>query len=273
MAVFSETEGFTKPKSTMQIDGMDEALTNSLWNLLSLIFPAGHNNYEGESLYRFLTIRFFNWIYDDIKHNSDNSNKRKIREWFFYQSWDERFRFIQFIAQNSKALKVTLNQDHINFVLKNNCSAYRLSEGRFIAITDEIELTELSKAQQLDDRFAGARSHISKAIDKFSQRPKADYPNTIKEAISAVESAAKVISGNEKGTLIDALKQLEKQNPMHPQFKTALQNLYNYTSSEGAIRHALLEGTANVSEADAHFMLVTCSAFINYLVARAIEVK
>lgn len=41
--------------------------------------------------------------------------------------------------------------------------------------------------------------------------------------------------------------------------------LYGYTSDSGGIRHSLLEDDISVSFEDAKFMLVSCSAFINYL--------
>ena len=42
--------------------------------------------------------------------------------------------------------------------------------------------------------------------------------------------------------------------------------LYAYTADESGVHHALIEETAGVTGDDARFMLVTCSAFTNYLV-------
>jgi len=47
--------------------------------------------------------------------------------------------------------------------------------------------------------------------------------------------------------------------------KRAFTALYGYTSDSGGIRHSLLEEDIAVTMEDAKFMLVTCSAFINYL--------
>ena len=65
----------------------------------------------------------------------------------------------------------------------------------------------------------------------------------------------------------DALKRLEEEKKIHPALKGAFTKLYGYTSDEGGIRHAegLLE--SDVTFEEAKFMLVTCSAFINYLIA------
>ena len=50
--------------------------------------------------------------------------------------------------------------------------------------------------------------------------------------------------------------------------KNAFSALYGYASDSGGIRHKLLEDDINVKMEDAKFMLITCSAFINYLKAK-----
>ena len=44
--------------------------------------------------------------------------------------------------------------------------------------------------------------------------------------------------------------------------------MYAYTSDEDGIRHAILDETV-IDIADAKYMIVACSAFSNYLVAKA----
>ncbi len=55
---------------------------------------------------------------------------------------------------------------------------------------------------------------------------------------------------------------------MHPQLKAAFQSLYTYTNDADGIRHALKDAP-DVALEDATFMLVTCSAFINYMIEKA----
>ncbi len=50
----------------------------------------------------------------------------------------------------------------------------------------------------------------------------------------------------------------------------AFRQLYGYTSDANGIRHALLD-ESNLDFEDAKFMLVSCSAFINYLKGKAIK--
>lgn len=51
---------------------------------------------------------------------------------------------------------------------------------------------------------------------------------------------------------------------IHPALNKALHQIYGYTSDDPGIRHGGTE-TANVDAALAQFMLVSCSAFVNYL--------
>ncbi len=55
---------------------------------------------------------------------------------------------------------------------------------------------------------------------------------------------------------------------LHPIRKVVLDKFYNYTSDADGIRHALID-EPNLSFEDAKFMLVSCSAFVNYLVTKA----
>ncbi|MCZ7542089.1 MAG: hypothetical protein M5R40_00440 [Anaerolineae bacterium] len=98
----------------------------------------------------------------------------------------------------------------------------------------------------------------------LADRENPDYRNSIKEAISAVEATAKIITGDKKATLRQALKRLG----LHPALESGLSSIYGYTSDADGIRHALTD-EPNVTHDDAKFMLVSCSAFVNYLIARA----
>jgi len=103
------------------------------------------------------------------------------------------------------------------------------------------------------------------SIEYFSNRENPDYRNTIKEAISAVEALCVIITGDKKAKLGQALSNIEKKFKIHGALKNAFSSLYGYSSDSGGIRHSLLEDDISVSFEDAKFMLVSCSAFINYL--------
>src|SRR5205814_4142658 len=106
----------------------------------------------------------------------------------------------------------------------------------------------------------------------MSDRKNPDYRNSIKEAISAVEATCGMISGKPKATLGDALKVLREKGSVHPALEKAFSAIYGYTSDANGIRHALTE-ESNLTFSDAKFMVISCSAFVNYLRGKAAELN
>ena len=99
----------------------------------------------------------------------------------------------------------------------------------------------------------------------MSDRENPDYPNSIKESISAVESISMVITGDDSGSLGELLKVLEKKHSLAPTLKGAFSKLYGYTSNVGGIRHGLKDDGIVIGFEEARFVLVTCTSFVNYL--------
>ena len=153
----------------------------------------------------------------------------------------------------------------LNFDFKRLNFAYRIIDGRFVEITSEEEISAINQA--LDDNLDGVREHLNMAIEHCSRKPDGDYRNSIKESISAVEVVCRKKTG--ANTLGEALKDLEKNGVAIPQLlKVAFEKLYAYTNNkETGIRHGLMdsEGTYTPGADEAIFMIVSCSAFINYL--------
>ncbi len=79
----------------------------------------------------------------------------------------------------------------------------------------------------------------------------------------------KIITGDEKATLSTALRRLEGSGiRIHSGLRQSFDKLYVYTGDAHGIGHALLD-ESTLDFDDAKFMLVSCSAFVNYLVAKA----
>jgi hypothetical protein len=111
--------------------------------------------------------------------------------------------------------------------------------------------------------IAGARYALDRAVELLADRVSPDYPNSIKESISAVEAVVKKVTS--EGTLGAGLSKMEAAGlAIHPALKSAWSKMYGWTSDDDGIRH----GSIDPSEADqaiAKYMLVTCSAFVSYL--------
>jgi hypothetical protein len=137
-------------------------------------------------------------------------------------------------------------------------------------ITNEYELQQVQEVVR--SQYGSCSNHIKKAIKLMYDKDKPDYENSIKEAITAVEAICQIILNNNKTTLGEALKLLEKDGlKIHPALKDAFIKLYGYTSDENGIRHAGGLDEPKSTFEEAKYMLVSCSAFVSYLICLYIK--
>lgn len=162
----------------------------------------------------------------------------------------------------------TVVYDYFNNIFEKEYVGYRFVDGQIVAITDEQEIGEIEEACR--NPYEGCRSHLKKAVVILADRDNKDYKNCIKESICAVESICQIITKNDKATLGQALKSLKDSGlKIHSALESAFSKLYGYTSDEGGIRHCEGMFESDVSFEEAKFMLVSCSAFVNYLIAES----
>ena len=156
----------------------------------------------------------------------------------------------------------------INRILEEENSGYRMISEIFVPITNEVELSAVEET--LFSSFDVVEKHMKKALSLYSDRLHPDYENSVKESISAVESMCCIITGEsgKTATLGATLKKLEKHGiHIHEAMKSAFEKLYGYTSDENGIRHGGIDFKGASSD-DARYMLISCSAFLNYLTAQ-----
>jgi hypothetical protein len=145
-----------------------------------------------------------------------------VRTTFHNSQWWERYNLLEFVVQQAtnildrgypQAKLVT----EINRVLERELAGYRFINDRLVPITSDAEARaiEESLTRARSTGLGGVAAHLDEALKKLSAKPEPDYRNAIKEAISAVESAAKVIARDEKADLDEALDALQTVSPMH----------------------------------------------------------
>lgn len=275
---FSERIGKRVPRLELQVDDMDEPLRNSLWTIVMEHVFVHQGDHRWTSLHSQAVISFTKRIFVNfLKWPSDRvpqtpfQCQEVLRKWFFEASSFEVYDFIEACVEhigNERYLaKPKEFSHHANIFLARELSAYRFVGSHLAPITSSQEVQAVNDASDAAGKFKAVGSHIQTAILLFGRRENADYRNAIKEAISAVEAATRIISENDKATLGDALKKLEKSHDIHPALRDGLLKLYGYTNDEGGIRHSMVDFD-NVDLVDAYFMIVSCSAFCNYLIAR-----
>jgi len=270
---FSQRIGAVPVKHTIQTDSMDQDLRNGIWNILTLLCWNKLDDYvdthwtKGDVFSRFLWRDFYKWPIDSMPR-ANYERAEAIRSLFFKSEWhgvydllEFSYRFFPFEYGDKERFVASCNA-----MLERELSGYRLAGEFLTPITSEQELASIEAALQTPDRFRPTRIHLEGALSLMSDRKSPDYRNSIKESISAVESACKIITGKQKATLDEALAELARKKVIHPALRKALGSLYGYTSDAHGIRHALLD-ESTLGFDDAKFMLVCCSAFINFVVA------
>jgi hypothetical protein len=273
---FSQRIGLAPATKLAQRASMDDELRNSLWSLLTLFYwntynapgsgTYGRSDYiNGSNLKLLVTslwLHYFKKPIDTIETYWEHCLD-KLRKYFFSAEWFEVYDFVEFVSDyGPKEIKGKFLEVANSYLEREN-SAYRFVDGRIVEITSAEEIEEVENALDGGSQYPGVKTHLKAALALLSDRKNPDYRNSIKESISAVESLAKQLAGNEGGTLGSVLKTLEKARKLHPALKSAFSSLYGYSSDANGIRHALLE-ESDLTKADARFMLVCCSAFINY---------
>jgi hypothetical protein len=276
MKSFSQRKGLKPVKSVMQVESMDDELRNGLWNALSLhywdlIKPLDYgyllSGYPNMNiLFRLLWIYYFKKTLDSLD-NYWPKTYEKLRQYFFSCQWNEVYDFIEFVAKSYPNEPANRKfKDYCNSILELELSAYRFVGPEMTRITSEEEIAEIEKA--LKAPLRPVTDHLKRALDLFADRKSPDYRNSIKESISAVEAICQLISGDAKAPLGQTLKVIKDKVGLHPALEKAFSCLYGYTSDAEGIRHALLE-EPTLNFEDAKFMLVSCSAFINYLITKS----
>lgn len=276
MKKFSERIGAVEPTSVLQLNGMSDALRNSVWNFLHSICNEGDAGWREPA--EVLSQWFFKLPVDELPLY--NIRRRDwIKSKFFALEWHQAYDFIEFISTYVGARRFTSLSSakmHVVFnkIFETEHSGYRFLGGELSPISNTTEVGAIEAALSLtaSSGLTGAQIHLKTAVHLLGKRPTPDYRNAVKESISAVESVAKQLSQNESQGLAGALEELSKKVPIHGALKSAFIKLYGYTSDADGIRHAILD-EPNVDFDEAKYMVVACSAFVNYLATKANTAK
>lgn len=277
---FSQRIGKTPATKNIQIDSLDEDLKNGLWNGLKLYILdniSKHSQYSGETEFdvfcSILWHHHFKLPIDRIPEYASRS-EQFIRDRFYNGQWYETYDLIEFIANiNSNSFRFDTEKfkEFCNDIFERDFSGYRFIDNIISPITNQTEINEIEAAIDNSGHFTslkGVNIHLKSALDKLSDRKNPDYRNSIKESISAIESITKVISENAKDSLGGAIDKIKGKIKLHPALERGFKQLYGYTSDGDGIRHGLMDDP-NCDFEDAKYMLVSSSAFINYLIVKS----
>lgn len=298
---YSDRNGLNPVCNVMQVDDLDDhtrkMLENRILQKIEEVFILWRLNFPDESVngwryfvHELLVEVFGESIYPNNNLAKSNNIFGKIKDVILQAPIEEVWDIIEFICNElvpiiydievknaqrkgyyseeeldgygEQAVKKFFSD--INAIFERECIAYRFVNGIIIQNTNNIEIAAIEEASTTE--FDGCNKHIEKATAYLYDRENPDYKNSIKESISAVEAICCVITKTENATLGETLRELEKKQQLNGQLKAAFEKLYAYTNNQGGIRHANPIVASEVSFAEAKFMLISCCAFVNYLI-------
>ena len=273
MPTFSERHGLKTARAVFQRESLDDETRMAIWNVVAIL-PEAIDRYD-ELLTNTLTsfwVEFFARARDE-RPSYDDSVLGVLKQTILESEWWRVFDAIEFLVSCLDHYQTGNNKQIGEFVLDALNSrfeqflvGYRIIGGRVTPIDSAVDADAVVSALADAEPIEGARHHLETALDLLSDRQNPDYANTIKESISAVESACKVLTSNEKATLGDALKRLSDHGvQIDSALSKAWSTMYGWTSNADGIRHGGI-AAATADQTLAKYVLVTCSAFVSYLI-------
>lgn len=204
-----------------------------------------------------------------LTSDSDSYIQEMLKSYLVYEcEWYGVYDFVYFyLEQLEDEARLKRSQEY-NVIFEQEKSGYRVVNGEVAPITNSTEIACIEQAA--NSQFHSVNQHICKALELYADIKAPDYENSVKESISAVEAMCCIITGmtGAQATLGAAIKKLKDQNVnIHGAMEQAFLKLYGYTSDQGGIRHGGID-FQNVPAEDAKYMLVSCSAFVNYLIEK-----
>lgn len=272
--MFSEKYGY-RPESPIQHEQISQTLRQKIWKLFyekekrdNHFFPVDFEQVikSGQTLEEKIIDRMSYLIGISFKGNYAYDKLRNgILSTF---TWFEVYDFIEIYLSFLEEQDRNERTNQYNKILEYGRAGYRIIAGEVVPLINESEMQCIEQAAATS--YQTVNEHIKNALSFYANRRSPDYKNSIKESILAVESICCIITGmsGRQATLGVAIKKLkEKGVYIHSAMEKAFSLLYGYTSDEEGIRHGGIDFTNTPSE-DAKYMLISCSAFVNYLIEK-----
>ena len=271
---FSQRAGLTPAVPPLQREVVESGTRTRLWNILHVAYwSRAGGEYVVYSplqpLFDYYWHHLFQWRLDQ-RPSEVRQVVAIIKQTYDEFSWFQLLDFIEATGEHGPEGTATDFRAGVNAVLQADNSAYRFVGTQIAEITAPVEVESIEAALRATSTLSGVNRHLQVALERLTDRTAPDFRNSIKESVSAVEAVAQLLAGDRRATLGAALAVLEKRGQLHGALKSSLSSLYGYTSDADGIRHAMLE-ESTLTFTDAKFMLVACTAFINYLLSKAAE--
>lgn len=262
---FSIRNGYYQP--ALQIEFIDEKLKNRLWDVIYRTILYYQSN-EWEKLLLYCWTNFFGERNPSLPGSAFADKTvpllKIIEKKYYSLAWCEIYDFLEFLINYMP----NNFQSSCNQILEEENSAYRFVNSLIMPITTEIEIKNIETASSTP--YQCANKHIQKACKLLSDRQNPDYANSVKESISAIEGLLRELFSMTSESLGDILKKKEKELGLDTNLHKAIEKIYAYRGNASAVGHSIKPGSqpSQPDRADANFLLVMCSAFINFIIEK-----
>jgi hypothetical protein len=269
MVSFSQRMRISPTRVEIQRDGMDDLLRNSLWNVVYTVLetPLGDRNpyvhdahRECREVFETLWTAFFKVPVHEIHTFSSERLIATLREPFLIVwPWWKVYDFLEFLPSAFRGARyytpsrgVELRQ-YLNVVLEREMSAYRFVDDVLTPITDVIEIETIEHAVNAATPEPWV-THLRSSLAHLSSRAHPDYVHAIEEAMLSVSAVCQGVAHDPKATVADVIDHLD----IRPAMRDAFARLYAWEPS----------GIDPPGFAEAKFMLVACSGFVNFVLQK-----
>lgn len=269
---FSDRNKIKSENTTIQYNSLDERTRIAIVNIVNVLYHAVfEHDIMGDSKNRLWTDVLSDVYQQQVNYSfgvsyDENKMFNIINDTIYEDDYDSVLTLFEFLLnkfENIDQFNQIPVKDCANSIFEKEFVGYRYINKKIVPITDDTEIDSIEAA--INVPYRKAVTHLNKALVLIANREHPDYANSIKESISAVEAICSEILGK-SDTLGSALKKLEQIGiKIHPSLKAAFEKLYGYTSDASGIRHSGQLDGKDATFDEAKFMLVSCSAFINYI--------
>lgn len=280
MVSFAQRMGLRPVRSLIQTDALDDETRTELWNIVLVTFRTvaqKEMSYEPASS---ITSSMWAWEFKKPRDEQPDDNRvwGQVKTQVLTGQWFDALDILEayvgylerFTTWHSNDI-VPATVEALNHVFESHLVGYRFIGQKIVPLDSDVDADAVAEAIKSSRDFAGARGHLQRASELLADRKSPDYPNSIKESISAVEAVVRKVT--KEGTLGAGLKKLQAAGiTIHPALEGAWSKMYGWTSDANGIRHAAVE-PADADQAIAKYMLVTCSAFVTYLIEAGRKAK
>ena len=292
---FSQRQGIEPMTKPLQIESMDDDLRNRLWNVmlaaiwdpmrdrcpryLGIAYPE-----SGSQIDRFVN-RFWGFHLkqrlDALDHRWVHLQKQ-FEGIYFGATWDRAYGFVEgageaheFVFGRAGAERF---REACNEVLRAEGSPYRFVRGTGLLapFTNPIEVHAILEAREtmLLHHCRVVHEHLDQALRHLASRENPNYVDSVGQSWRAVEAMLRLICHDDGLTGGKAINECQNKCSLavDGSLWAALHKLHAYRAECGA-GHPRKEETPEPQCEDARFMLVTCSAYTNYLAEKARKAK